>query len=48
MNKNKNQFDNNGVKDRGKGQGYVAEAIFDARTRPIVVVKFCHDELQPL
>ena len=38
----------NGVKDRGKGQGYVAEAIFDARTRPIVVVKFCHDELQPL
>lgn len=44
MNKNKNK----GVKDGGKGQGYVAEAIFDARTRPIVVVKFCHDELQPL
>ena len=31
----------NGVKDRGKGQGHAAEAIFDARTRPIVVVKFC-------
>ena len=29
----------NGLKDRGKGQGHVAEAIFDARTRPIVVVK---------